>query len=222
MRHPRLLIRLLPLLLAVWPSALGAVPVRFELERSQSHLYVVTHRAGALGFLGHEHAILATEWSADLCFDPAAPASSPVRAEITVPTKALRIDTEEGRRLAGLDKGPGPHDVRKLQQKVLAAENLAAERYPSLHLKATSVTGGAGGKLQIQGSFTLRGITETVRFPVTIASQQAGTVRLSGQFRVKQSTFGIKPESVSGVVNVADAVDVRFEILAKPTGKGCR
>ncbi|HEV8578694.1 MAG TPA: YceI family protein [Thermoanaerobaculia bacterium] len=220
MPKPRLPIRLLTVLLVLVPSVLGAASVRFTLEPSRSHLYVVTHRAGALGFLGHEHAILATEWSADLCFDPAAPASPPVRAEITVPTKALRIDTDEGRRLAGLGKGPGPEDVKTLQVKVLAPQNLAAESHSSIRLKATSVT-GTGGKVEVQGSFTLRGVTDTARFPVTIEQQKGGSVRLSGQFRLKQSTFGIKPESVAGVVNVADTVDVHFDIVAKPTGEGC-
>jgi len=220
MPDSRLLLRLLCLLLTTLPSALAAAPVRFALDRAQSHLYVVTHRAGALGFLGHEHAILATEWSADLCFDPAAPAASPMRAEITVPTKALRIDTDEARRLAGLGKGPGPDDVKTLQVKVLAPQNLAAESHPSIHLKVTSVT-GTGGKIQVQGAFTLRGVSEAVRFPVEIAAQKDGTFRLSGGFRLKQSTFGIKPESVAGVVNVADAVDVHFEIVAKPAGEAC-
>ena len=220
MPKPRLPIRLTLLFIAM-PSLLSAASVRFAREPSRSHLYVVTHRAGALGFLGHEHAILAAEWSADLCFDPAAPASSPVRAEITVSTKALRIDTDEARRLAGLAKGPGAEDVKTLQVKVLAPQNLAAESHPSIRLKATSVTGGAGGKTEVRGSFALRGVTETVRFPVKIESQQGGPVRLSGQFRLKQSTFGIKPESVAGVVNVADAVDVHFDLLARPTGEAC-
>jgi polyisoprenoid-binding protein YceI len=220
MPDSRLLLRLLCLLLTTLPSGLAAAPVRFALDRAQSHLYVVTHRAGALGFLGHEHAILATEWSADLCFDPAAPAASPVRAEITVPTKALRIDTDEARRLARLGKGPGPEDVKKLQVKVLAPQNLAAESHPLIHLKVTSVS-GSGGKIQVQGAFTLRGVSEAVRFPVEIAAQKDGTFRLSGGFRLKQSTFGIEPESVGGVVNVADAVDVHFEIVAKPTGGAC-
>src|SRR4030095_9682802 len=219
MPKPRLPIRLTLLFIAM-PSLLSAASVRFTLDRSQSHLYVVTHRAGALGFLGHEHAILATEWSADLCFDAAAPASSPVRAEITVPTKALRIDTDEARRLAGLAKGPGPEDVKTLQEKVLAPQNLAAESHPSIRLKTTSVT-GSGGKTEVKGSFTLRGVTATVRFPVKVEPQKGGPVRLSGQFHLKQSTFGIKPESVAGVVNVADAVDVHFDLLARPTGGGC-
>ena len=221
MPNPRLPLRLLTAFLILVPSVLGAASVRFTLEPSRSHLYVVTHRAGALGFLGHEHAILATEWSADLCFDPAAPAAPPVRAEITVSTKGLRIDTDEGRRLAGLKKGPGPGDVKKLQAKVLSAQNLAAESHPSIRLAATSVTGGAGGNMEVRGTFTLRGVSDAVRFPVTVERQQGGTVRLSGRFRLKQSTFGIKPESVAGVVNVADPVDVHFELLAKPAGEGC-
>lgn len=216
----RLLVPVLPILLAASPAALGAAPARFELDPTQSHLFVVTHRAGALAFLGHEHAILATEWSADLCFDPAAPASAPLRAEVTVPTKALRIDTPEARALAGLRKGPSAKDVQQLQRKVLAPENLAADAHPAVRFEAASITGGNDGKTEVQGAFTLRGVTDNVRFPVTI-ERQGEAVRLSGQFRLKQSTFGIKPESVAGVVNVADPVDVRFEILARPTGEAC-
>lgn len=221
MPNLRSLIHHLFLLLLAIPPALGATPMRFTAGPSQSNLYVVTHRAGALGFLGHEHAILATQWSATLCFDPQAPASSPVRAEITVSTEALRIDTDQARALAGLDKGPSEEDIRKLQQKVLAPENLAAGSHPRLQFKLSSVAPGEGRKLEAQGTITVRGVTENVRFPLQVEPQRTDLVRLFGQLRLKQTTFGIKPESVAGVVNVADAVDVHFDILATPTGEGC-
>ncbi len=220
MRNPGSPFHLVLLLLAL-PSGLDAASLKFTAGPEQSNLYVVTHRAGALGFLGHEHAILATDWSATLCFDPQAPASSPVGGEITVSTKALRIDTDPARRLAGLGKGPGEEDVRKLQQKVLAPDNLAAENHPRLHFKLRSVTPGEGGKLEARGTITVRGVTESVRFPVQVEPLRTDRVRLLGQLRLKQTAFGIKPESVAGVVNVADAVDVHFEILARPTGEGC-
>ncbi len=47
-----------------------AQPTRVTVDRSRSHIIAVTFRSGSLGFLGHEHALLATEWSADICHAP--------------------------------------------------------------------------------------------------------------------------------------------------------
>src|ERR671923_78537 len=75
----------------------------YDVDPSQSHILAITHRAGLFSFLGHEHAILATAFSAALCMAANEPERSTLR--VTVPTRALVIDSDTARQLAGLGKG---------------------------------------------------------------------------------------------------------------------
>ena len=39
----------------------------YVVDPERSSLFLVTHKAGLLSFLGHEHAIVPGEWRAELC-----------------------------------------------------------------------------------------------------------------------------------------------------------
>lgn len=188
--------------------AAGTAPARAAaIDSDSSWIVAVTAKAGALGFMGHEHAILVTGWKGEVDWNPDKPSAS--RAKVTAPSAKLEIDSKRGRELAGLGKGPDEGTVKKLQTKLLDAEHLAAERHKEIVFEVTGVEGGKGGQLTMEGSLTLRGKTRNLRFPVELSRE--GT-RFSGKFTVKHSDFDMKPESVAGVVNVADEVSVRFQI----------
>lgn len=174
-----------------------------------SWVIAVTEKAGALGFLGHRHAIEATGGSADLDWRPDDPASS--RAVFTVPASSLRIDTGRARRLAGLEGGPDAEDVAELQEKMLSAENLDAAGHRELRLEVTGVERSSDGGLRVTADLTIKGRTRAVRFPVAVERAGSGTT-FSGSFTVRQSAFGIEPESIAGVVKVADPVEIRFHL----------
>jgi polyisoprenoid-binding protein YceI len=178
-----------------------------------SWVVAVTEKAGAFGFLGHRHSVEVTEWSAEVEWNADDPAAS--RAAFTVPASSLRIDTARGRELAGLEGGPGEDDVAELQEKMLSAENLDAAGHPRLRLEATKVERRSAGELRVTGRLTIKGKTRPVRFPVTVERSGSGAV-FSGAFTVKQTEFGIEPESIAGVVKVADPVEIRFRVAVDP------
>lgn len=184
-----------------------------RVDPGESWVVAVTEKAGALGFLGHRHAVLVTEWDAEVDWRPDEPSAS--RASVTVPARSLRIDTPRGRELAGIGDGPGAGDVAELQEKMLSAENLAAARHPELRFRVTGVEGRGGGGLEIAGELTVRGQTRAVRFPVAVAPAGAGATEFTGSFAVDQTGFGIEPESIAGVVKVADPVEIRFRIVLR-------
>jgi polyisoprenoid-binding protein YceI len=184
---------------------------RFEVDPRGSWVVAVTEKAGALGFLGHRHAVLVTEWQAEVDWRPEEPAAS--RATVTVAARSLRIDTERARELAGLGAGPGADDVAELQEKMLSAENLAAADHPELRFRVTRVAGRRGGGLEVAGALTVRGKTRAVRFPVAVAPAGAAATEFTGSFTVAQTDFGIEPESIAGVIKVADPVEIRFRIV---------
>jgi hypothetical protein len=43
-----------------------------------------------------------------------------------------------------------------------------------------------------------------------------------GEFPVRLTDYAIKPESIGGVVKVADQVSILFDVLAMPTGESCK
>jgi polyisoprenoid-binding protein YceI len=196
-----------------------AQPTRVSVDKSRSHIIAVTFRSGLLGFLGHEHALLATEWSTDICYAPDEIRQSSV--QITVPTESLRIDSERAREIANLGPGPSEEEIEEIQVSMLSAENLAADQHPQLTFEASSVSLKSENEIILEGPITLRGQTRTVRFPVTISRPSGDEVTFSGQFEMLQTDFGIDPESVAGVVNVADNVDIVFEIVGEVTDMAC-
>ncbi len=206
------------LLICLACLTLEAASVKLELDPSQSYIVAVAHKGGVLRFAaGHDHGILATKWSADVCFDRENPAAS--RVSITIPTAALRIDTEEGRRRAGIKpEGPSPKDIQEIQQKMLGPENLAAQSHPEIRFQTTSVTPKGPEGLILAGPLTVRGVTRTVSAAVKLDSNYV----FSGEFRIKQSDFGIKPVSIGGVVTVKDAVEIRFRFSARPSATICK
>lgn len=185
----------------------------FRLDPEGSWVVAVTDRAGMLGFLGHRHAVLVTEWTAEVDWRPDEPAAS--RATVTVPARGLRIDTARSLELAGLRGGPDGKTVAELQEKLLSPRNLAAEEHPELGWRLTRVEGRRGGDLRVEGELTLRGESRAVRFPVKVEEGRGGAAVFSGRFTVRQSDFGITPESVAGVVKVADPVEIRFRVVLR-------
>jgi polyisoprenoid-binding protein YceI len=186
----------------------GGSPAAPELGGG-TWVIAVTEKAGALGFLGHRHSVEVTDWTAEVGWNPDDPAAS--RAVFTVPASSLRIDTARSRKLAGLDGGPGKDDVAELQEKMLSAENLDAAGHPELRLAVTKVERRSASELRVTGRLTIKGKTRPVRFPVKVERSGSGAV-FSGAFTVKHTDFGIEPESIAGVVKVADPVEIRFRV----------
>ncbi len=208
-------------------SAIGALPRAaqttthtYVVRRDASSLYVVTHRAGLLSFLGHEHAIVPLDWSARLCLaDPVGSGSS---GSLAINSASLVVDSDSARALAGLGGGPGADDRRDIQAKMLDADHLDAEAFPEILLELTVMESTDSNPIVAEGTLDLHGTERGVRVPVTVEPAADGTLRLSGTLRIRQRDFGIEPESRAGVVKVSNDVDLHFSISAEATDAPCR
>jgi len=195
------------------PSASAPDPRPLAVDHAASSVVAVTGIAGLLSFLGHRHAILATEWAADLVYDPDTPDRS--HLELGVPVHALRIDSRPAIEQAGLDARPDDETVRELQAKMLGPGMLDAGRFPVIRFESRSVERAPDGGLLVRGTLALHGRTTDHAVPVTVERRADGAYRFRGQLSVKQSDHGIEPESVAAVVKVADAVTIRFDVVAR-------
>ena len=190
-----------------------AAPVKLDIDRSRSFIAIATRKGGILSFAaGHDHGILATDWSANVCFDRENPRGSSVA--VSIPTASLRIDTPEARQKAGV-KGdpPSAEDVAKIQDTMLGPANLAAQKYPEITFKTASVKVNGAESFVLSGPLTIRGVTRTVSVPIV----QKGAL-FSAEFKVKLTDFGIEPESISGLVTVKDTIEVRLAFEGKLGG----
>ncbi len=207
------------LLFAAAPSIAQRTPHALQVDVAASHIYVITHRTGLLKFLGHEHAIVAPEWTAKLCWDE--PAHAATAVSFNVDARALEIDSDSGRALARLGKGPSANQRTTIARKLHDDEHLDTAQHPEIRFESTSVVQDGAGQLRLRGRLTIKGSTTDVELPVIYQTRVNGGLWLAGSLEVHQSAFGIRPESIAGVVKVADAVDLHVGLLAKPVQQGC-
>jgi polyisoprenoid-binding protein YceI len=193
----------------------------YRLDPDHSLLWVVTSRRGLLSFLGHDHALVAGDWGGTVCWDAADPWSA--TGTVSVATASLRIDDDSARALAGLGRSPSAGQLQAIQEKLLGPDNLDAAAHPRLALEVDRVVAADSAHLELDGRLTIRGVARPVRFTValTLPDRDEDALRLTGGIRVRQTDYGIRPESVAGVVRVADPVDIRFDLLARWTGARC-
>lgn len=212
------------LALAVLPALLGARtdaqprPVLYEVDADRSHIHVVTGQAGVLGFLGHEHAILATDWSATICYAADAPGSS--RAAFTVATPSLVIDSDRALAVAGLSSRPDADTVDDLQRRMLGPEFLAAREFPEIRFETRAVAEHDGG-LAVSGPFTLHGRTHPLGMDVEMSRPSDEVVRFQARATTAMTRYGIEPESTLGIVDVADEFDIVVDLFARATDRAC-
>jgi len=195
-------------------------PPAYAVVPGESYVLALTEKAGLLAAFGHRHAILGTEVDGVVCFDARAPQGTVAR--VRVPTASLLIDGQRGRELAGFEGGgPKASDVEKIQADMLSADYLAADEHPQIGFRLATVERRGDGRWRARGPFSLRGVERPVTVPVELERRDDGTLVLSGAFTVRQTDHGFQPASVAGVVKVADPVEIRFHLVARPTGEGC-
>jgi len=184
----------------------------FDVDPARTRLTVLVYRAGPLARFGHNHAITSGQ-EGGVIWLGSAPATSGF--EIHVPVSAFIVDDPQARAAAGPEfPGAVPDEARAgTTTNMLRAEVLDAERYPEIVVRARSAT-GTWQQVVAHASIRLKDMERDVDVPVVL-DVTGDTVTASGSFQVRQTDFGITPFSVAGgAIQVADVVDVHFEITA--------
>jgi polyisoprenoid-binding protein YceI len=181
-------------------------PRTFRIDPARSRASIAVGKAGAFSFAGHTHEVAIPTVTGTVMVEADAVERSTVRLEIDA--GSLKVT----------GKGDPQKDVPEIQRVMLSDKVLDADRYPRILFESTAVTverrTGATLDLIVAGTLTLRQIARPIRVPVH-ADLAADTLTASGRFQVKQTDHGIKPVSVGGVVNVKDALDITFTIVAR-------
>ncbi len=90
-----------------------------------------------------------------------------------------------------------------------------AARYPQARFVSDSARATGAGKLQIDGTLTVKGHSETVRVEVAVTPEGSGHV-FSGELPIKRLAYRIGEGEWADTDMVADEVRIRFRLLTAP------
>lgn len=199
----------------VEPRPAPAVPAgaqRYTIDPGRSVVTLRVYRAGPLARLGHNHVITSTD-EAGYAWTTGELTGSGF--EVRVPVAGLVVDDPAARAAAGPDfPGELPSEAREgTRRNMLRPEVLDGERFAEIVVQAETLGGTWEAPVAV-ARVTIRDQARAIEVPLVIV-REPGVLTAQGTFRILQSEFGITPFSVAGgAIQVADAVDVHFEVGA--------
>lgn len=203
---------------ATWPdlqtgmaSASGAV---YSIDPAASDARIYVFRDGAAARLGHNHVLRVTRFEGYVNLPSDDPRQA--RFDLRVPLDQLTMDEPALRRETGggFAGERSAADIEGTRRNMLGAQVLDAAQFPQMRLRSLRVEGD-WPVLAAEVEITLHGVTQKQTLMLHVERSDA-LIKASGQFALRQSDYGIKPFSaLGGIMKVADAVAVSFEITAK-------
>ena len=133
------------------------------------------------------------KFTAQLNFDPAKPAAGSAK---------LTIDT------ASYDLGDESYNAQ-----VRGKDWFDAAQYPNATFVSSAIAPAGGNQFKVSGTLTIKGKSENVTVPVTVA-QQGSTQSFDGALPIKRSQFDIGTGEWKDTSVVADEVVIKFHIVA--------
>jgi polyisoprenoid-binding protein YceI len=196
----RLLLVLFGLVLA--PAAFGAdgpcvIPGR-------GNFYIRTGTAGLFGAFAHDHLIEARKVEGCAVIDPGDLTRSSIK--LSFATADIRV----------LDPNESAGDRAKVQ-KTMETDVLRISEYPQIVFESTAIErASSADSLRVHGNLTIRGRTQPIVVALAFARLDDGSYRAKGEYKFKQTTFGIQPiQLAAGTVKVKDELRTEFELFLK-------
>jgi len=186
-------------------TQMGLATVKYQINATASRFTVQAFATGILSALGHNPRIGMRDYDAEIQFLPETYEKATVR--VTVRTSAMEVLDE-------MKKDDRIKLEQEMFEKVLDVNHFATAVYES---KAITVHKLDFDLLQAQvtGELSFHGVTRTHVFDARIASMGT-TLRVSGEFWLRQSDYGIKPISFAGgALRLKDEVKFNFELVAR-------
>lgn len=186
-------------------SATSPATVRYVIDTPRSKFNARAFAGGLLWFKGHDHHLVAREFSGEVDLTP--DSITPASLHLVVKAGSL-VETGEA----------FTEPQKEIINKELREIVLHPDRYPDITFQSTSVTAKpaerGGYNVKIRGNLTLHGVTrnEEINTRVTL---QGNEMRAIGDFTIDRGGYGVKATSAfHGLVRVRDTVKFTFDIVA--------
>lgn len=130
-------------------------------------------------------------YTAQLAFDPKQPAAAKI---------AFTID------LASVSLGSA-----ETESEIAKADWFDTKRFPQASFQSTAVKATGAGRYEVAGTLKIKGASQSVLVPVTLA-QTGATTTATGTFAIRRLDFRIGDGDWKDTSMVADEVQVRFRL----------
>ena len=131
------------------------------------------------------------KWTADIAFDPKKPETGKVAFTIATASASF--------------------GVAETDAEVPKPEWFNVAKFPNATFASTAIKANGGGKFDVAGKLTVKGITKDVVVPIALA--QAGpTTTATGAFTIKRNDFHVGEGEWSDTSQLANDVAVKFKI----------
>ena len=169
----------------------------------RGHFYIHTGTAGLFGVFAHDHVIEAQKIEGCAVIDSTDLMHSSIK--LTFTTADIRV----------IDPKDSANDRAKVQ-KTMETDVLRISEFPRVVFESTEIERGTADALRVHGNLTIRGKTQPVIVPLTLVRLSDGTYRARGEYKFKQTTFGIPPVQLGGgTIKVKDELRAEFELVLK-------
>lgn len=185
-----------------------------DINTEFSRVYIFVDRSTALG---HAHGVEGRLLNGNIQMDGSQ------HGKLVFDMKSFDADTPVGRKVFGLEDEIDQSTRRKVTENMLGAEVLHVSKYPEAKLDNIKLT--ATGKtserklpeMVMEGDFTLHNTTRKISATCDLELKN-GWNHLRGQFRIRQTDFGIKPYSRAlGAVGVKDELLIYGDLWIAPS-----
>ncbi|MGC3981570.1 MAG: YceI family protein [Steroidobacteraceae bacterium] len=184
----------------------------YKLSSKQSKLHILVYRAGAAAQLGHNHVVSSQTLSGYVWLHDSLTRSG---FDIVMPVNELIVD-EPGTRIAEGEDFPlnVSEDGRVgTKRNMLLPTALDGEHYPVIRLRSVGIAGDRAQPV-VKVQITIKDQTRELDVPVQLQTN-ARTLSAQGQFEIKQTDFGLVPQSaILGTLLVQDALTIKFDLVA--------
>ena len=169
----------------------------------RGHFRIHVGTAGLFGAFAHDHLVEAQKFTGCATMDSREVTHSSIKLDF--PANTIRV----------IDPKENPKDRAEVQ-KTMEMEVLRVSEFPSVRFESTSVEREGTDRFLVHGNLTIRGRTQPTIIPVALKRLPDGTYQAAGQYKFKQTTFGIKPiQLAGGTVKVKDELQIEFELFLR-------
>jgi polyisoprenoid-binding protein YceI len=183
----------------------GLATVKYVIDTSASRFTVQAFATGVLSAFGHNPTIGIRNYDGEIEFIPETWEKAHVR--VNVQTSAMEV----------LDEMKS--DDRKKLEQMMYENILEVKRFPIATYASTEmVVQKLSNDLlsaRVSGDLTFHEVTHTQSLDARVTDMGA-MLRVSGEFTLLQSSFGIKPLSIAGGgLKLKDELKFTFELVAR-------
>ncbi|HEX5805263.1 MAG TPA: YceI family protein [Macromonas sp.] len=184
-----------------WSHGLAALALSTALAPAWADQQLLPAQS-SLGFVSKQMGVPVEgqfrKFSAQVAFDPAKPASSKISFSVDVTSATL--------------------GVREADAELPKPVWFNSAKFPQATFQSTAVKGLGGGRYEVAGKLSIKGVAADVVVPVTL-TQNGATTWASGAFPIKRLTYKVGENEWADTSMVADEVQVKFKLALSGVGK---